>query len=52
MFSSARSVREDLEPGRWIVESLHEGHTWQVIVEPDLLDRLIVVITAYPVEYP
>ena len=37
-------------PGRWIVQTTHELASWEVIVEPDLEDTLLVVITAYPVD--
>jgi hypothetical protein len=36
-------------PGRWIVRTSHLGEAWDVVVEPDELDRVIVVITAYKV---
>lgn len=28
----------------------HRGRSWEVIVEPDSEDRLLIVVTAYPVE--
>jgi hypothetical protein len=31
------------------VEAAHDGDSWEVIVEPDERDRVIVVITAYRV---
>jgi len=31
------------------VETSHGSRSWEVIVEPDPEDRLLVVITAYPV---
>ncbi len=50
MMSAAMDLREDHEPGRWVVETSHESRSWEVIVEPDTADQLLVVITAYPVE--
>ena len=50
MMSGAMKLREDQEPGRWVVETAHESRLWEVIVEPDSADQLLVVITAYPVE--
>ncbi|MGD0656165.1 MAG: hypothetical protein ABSA16_17650 [Thermoguttaceae bacterium] len=34
--------------GRSIVFTKREGRHWEVIVEPDLADRVLLVITAYP----
>ncbi|MFM7520425.1 MAG: hypothetical protein ACKO9B_08150 [Planctomycetota bacterium] len=48
-----RQAAEDIRPtatnGRWIVATVHHGDSWEVIVEPDERDRVIVVITAYRV---
>ena len=52
MMSAAMDLREDREAGRWVVETSHEGQLWEVLVEPDPADELLVVITAYPVEPP
>ncbi|MBI5367747.1 MAG: DUF4258 domain-containing protein [Planctomycetes bacterium] len=52
MMAAATRVREDRELGRWVVESVHGLRPWEVIVEPDARDRLLVVITAYPGEAP
>lgn len=49
MMECALSLREDEEPGRWVVEAEHDSRSWEVIVEPDTADQLLVVITAYPV---
>jgi hypothetical protein len=35
--------------GRWTVETVRDGEAWEVVVEPDEIDRVIVVITAYKV---
>jgi hypothetical protein len=34
-------------PGRWNVETIRHGDAWEVVVEPDEVERVIVVITAY-----
>ena len=49
MMETATGLREDVEPGRWIVAASHGSRQWEVIVEPDPDDRFLVVITAYPV---
>ncbi len=41
----------DYEPeanGRFILQTRHRGCYWDVIVEPDDTDRVLLVITAYP----
>ena len=50
--ASAMGLRKDVEPGRWVVETLHESRPWEVIVEPDPEATLLVVITAYPLGTP
>lgn len=52
MMERATAVRRDVDPGRWIVESKHASKPWEVVVEPDVEDRLVVVITAYSVDLP
>lgn len=50
MLEEASGYHENTEPGRWVVETRHAEHTWEVIVEPDLQEKVLVVVTAYPVE--
>ncbi len=52
MIANATGLREDDEPGRWVVETSHGSVPWEVIVEPDAVDRLLVVVTAYCVDLP
>jgi hypothetical protein len=49
MMEGATGLREDTEPGRWVVETFYGSQAWEVVVEPDDGDSLLVVITAYPV---
>ena len=49
MLERARRLREDVVEGRWIVETRHARHPWEVIVEPDYQVQLLIVVTAYPV---
>ncbi|MCI0562604.1 MAG: hypothetical protein MN733_29330 [Nitrososphaera sp.] len=49
MLEHARSYRRDIVEGRWVIETHHEEHVWEVIVEPDVVSKLLVVVTAYPV---
>ncbi len=50
MLEHARGHRPDITEHRFVVEARHAGRPWEVIVEPDQTRRLLVVITAYPVE--
>jgi hypothetical protein len=47
MLADAVSVRPDAEPGRWVVATRLRGDAWVVVLEPDLWERIIVVITAF-----
>lgn len=49
MLERASGYREDVVEGRWVIETRHRGTAWEVIVEPDVERRLLVVVTAYPV---
>jgi hypothetical protein len=46
----ATGFRDDIEPGRWVVETRHESRSWLVVVEPDSIDKLLVVITGFQVD--
>jgi hypothetical protein len=35
--------------GRLIVETVHLGEAWEVVAEPDELEQVVIVITAYKV---
>lgn len=47
MLERATGYREDVVDGRWIIETRHRKQPWEVIVEPDVREQLLVVITAY-----
>lgn len=49
MLQHARSYRRNVVENRWVIETKHNGHAWEVIVEPDIYEKLLVVITAYPI---
>jgi hypothetical protein len=43
----------DYEPepdGRFVLHTGLGGRRWDVVVEPDVVDRVLLVITAYPCE--
>ena len=50
MLERASRYREDIIEDRFVIETRHATHAWEVIVEPDPERRLLVVITAYPLE--
>ena len=49
MLSKASSYRHDIAEGRWVIDTRHQGHPGEVIVEPESEVALLVVVTAYPV---
>jgi hypothetical protein len=49
MLQHASGFHPDHEPGRWVIETTHRSRAWEVIVEPDLSAKALVVVTAYPV---
>lgn len=38
------------EPGRFIVQTRHEGNKWEVVVEPLTDEELLLIVTAYSME--
>ena len=50
MLEHAGGYRADVVEGRWVIETRRNREDWEVIVEPDDEQRLLVVVTAYPVE--
>lgn len=48
MLERAASYRPDVVEGRWVIETRHRQQNWAAIVEPDPIERLLVVVTAYP----
>ena len=49
MLEDASSLRPDVEEGRWVVTARHRRQAWEIVVEPDEAERVLVVITAYRV---
>jgi hypothetical protein len=50
MLECAIGHRADILEGRFVIETKHAGRPWEAVVEPDELRKLLVVITAYPVD--
>lgn len=47
MLARATNYYRDVVEGRWVIETKHRRKRWEVIVEPDLEKRLLVLVTAY-----
>ena len=50
MLEQASGHHEDVVPDRFAIETKLHGRHWEVIVEPDPIDSLLVVITASMIE--
>jgi hypothetical protein len=48
MMEHALDYSPDVVYGRWVIQARHGGRRWEIIVEPDYEQELLVVITAYP----
>ncbi len=49
MFDRATTLRPDKEIGRYVAVSTLHSANWEIILEPDINEKLIVVVTAYPI---
>lgn len=47
MLHEATGYHPDIVLGRFVIETKHLGRQWEVVVEPDVDESLLVVITAY-----
>lgn len=52
MLERASGFFADVLEGRFVIQTHHSSRPWHVIIEPDGDDRLLVIVTAYPVERP
>lgn len=50
MLELASNYRPDRVEGRWVIQTKHQRKRWEVIVETDEIERILMVVTAYPVE--
>ena len=50
MLDRAKALHPDKEIGRYVVVSTLHSTNWEIILEPDFDEKLIVVVTAYPIE--
>jgi hypothetical protein len=49
MRQRAKAYRKDVVDERWVIVTRLRMQPWEVIVESDPIERLLVVIIAYPV---
>jgi hypothetical protein len=52
MLERSSAFRPDSVEGRWVVETRFRQNPWEVVIEPDFVDELLVVITAYRLDTP
>jgi hypothetical protein len=52
MLFRVRRVRPLEDPFRWSVDSELDRTPWRIILEPDPAERVVVVVTAYPLAPP
>lgn len=50
MLNRATSYHRDVVAGRFVLVARHRRRRWEVVVEPDRGARVMVVVTAYPIE--
>jgi hypothetical protein len=50
MLFPVRNVRPLDDASRWVVDSELDRQPWRIILEPDPRERLVVVVTAYPLD--
>jgi hypothetical protein len=50
MLEVAQRYRKDVVENRWVAMTRHRRRPWEIVVEPDGGARLLVVVTAYPIE--
>jgi hypothetical protein len=48
MLEEASGYYENHEPNRYVAVTLLGGSPWEVVVEPDPTEHVLVVVTAYP----
>ena len=48
MLEDATEIVASRRPGRWIARTRYQDATWNVVSEPDSVERLVMIVTAYP----
>ena len=47
MLEDSSAVFPAADPGRWLVATRFRGASWNVVLEPDMADAIVVVVTAF-----
>jgi hypothetical protein len=47
MLDDATDVEQARAPGRWLLRTMRERVPWVIVLEPDIEDRLLVVVTVF-----
>jgi len=50
MLINAKEFEKDIEDSRYKITSKLRTKKWEIIVEPDYFEKLLVIITAYCIE--
>jgi hypothetical protein len=50
MLDDAMTYRPSLVPGRFVIEAVRGVEKWEIIVEPDEYEAVLIAVTAYWVE--
>jgi hypothetical protein len=50
MLHSATNFEKDIEEGRFKIMSSLRNSAWEIIVEPDYQEKVLVLVTAYSIE--
>ena len=50
MLADITALIPSRRPGRWLARTHLRGQPWVVVVEPDYLEQITVVVTAFPRE--
>ncbi len=50
LLEHATGARPDVLDGRFVIETRFRDRRWEVVVEPDEIEHLLVVVTAFGVE--
>ena len=48
MLQRAGAFKKDIVEERWVISTQHKRHAWEIIVEPDDIEKLLIIVTAYP----
>lgn len=50
MLGNPSDYEEDSENGRFLIKSFYKHKCWEIIVEPDFEENILVIITAFSPE--